>query len=117
MISDVLSKLLTETNLNQEDYILILKSLYDLDFNLYLKNNSDINLVLDLIKYGLDISQLPNDDLFKRCENNLACLDAYNIITSYKSFIKGLCNDLNLYDHFNYFFIPKFAVLKGRKYN
>lgn len=106
-----------KSSINNEDVQNILLSLYDIDFSLPLKNNTDNALVLELIEYALNILQPHDVDFFDRCENNLACLDIYNKVTAYKHFIRGMINDLNLYQHFNFFYMPKYVTSTGRVYN
>lgn len=47
-------------------------------------------------------------------ENDLGCRDAYNRMSSYKHYLRGLLNDLNVYKHFKYFYIPRYATSTGR---
>ena len=53
-------------------------------------------------------------ELHQQTSTNLACRYALNQIYSYKIFLFGLLNDLNIYRHFNYFFISKYLTSTGR---
>lgn len=92
------------------------KSVYHLDLRTILENNSNKELVEKIMEFGRQFTKnyLKTDDLYQQTSTNLACRYALNQIYSYKIFLFGLLNDLNLYRHFNYFFISKYLTSTGR---
>lgn len=46
-------------------------------------------------------------------KDNLACTAVFNKINSYKIYLYGLLNDINLYKYFNFFFISKYLTSTG----
>lgn len=110
---DFLSVIL-KMDVESQESICFLKALYNIEFNLYLKNNTDTALVNDLMRYGLDLITYWYPNLQSKTENNLSCRTAYNIMSSYKYYLKGLLNDLNVYQHVTHFYIPKYVTSTGR---
>lgn len=123
--------MLVKPDICAEDPVTVafLHTLYDIDFALLKKNNKNNALVERLVKFGLDFNNGFDKDLQKACAGNLACENAYNVISSYKFYIKGFLGELNLYKHFSHFFIfhyitstvrvfglPYYLQLQGNKF-
>ena len=106
-----------QENADSESTILIIKCLYNIDFHDFLENNNNENLVRNLISFAKDFTCILNNNLREKCSNNLACIYAYNIIIAQKYFIVGLINDLNIYKHFNFFYIPRYVSSTGRTHS
>lgn len=97
---------------------LFLYTVYEIDFKQILENNTDKLLISDLMLFGISfmVTRVPAN-LMKRCEGNVSAKDIYNKIYSMKYFLLGLYNELNIYKHFGYFFIPKFCSSTGRLFS
>jgi hypothetical protein len=76
--------------------------------------NNNLELCDQLMIYAIDFGQFADENLRLNCKNNNACQEYYNRITSHKYYFRGLLNDLNIYQHFNYFHIPYYVTSTGR---
>lgn len=97
----LLSLMLVKSDVSAEDKLTVafLNTLYDIDFALMKNNNTNKELVEKLAKFGLDFNNAFDKNLQQACGGNLACNNAYNVISSYKFYIKGFLGELNLYIH------------------
>lgn len=100
-----------------------LSTLYDIDFELYAKQfleecqgleSIKHTIMEDLLKYANKLDVYKYNEKDSAIRNHLSLDAAYKKIRSYKYYLKGLSNALNLYKHFEYFYIPKYAVSTGR---
>jgi len=89
---------------------------YTLDFKEILENTKYPELVERLMKFGLKLDILFDKDLLKACKlsKSESCLRMYNVIISYKYYLKGLANDVAIYRRFNYFYLPRSITSTGR---
>jgi hypothetical protein len=111
-------------NLKEDEIVqAFIKLIYDIDFKLFFENdslgkpkNNDHALCIRLVQFALDLKTHYDFEIRDSCKTNVACLEAYNKISSYKYYIKGLLNDVNIYRHFSQFFIPYYITNTGRIY-
>lgn len=102
----LLEKMLLKTDLSATDELtlIFMNTLYNIDFSLMLKNNMNKSLIEKLLNFGINFTTHFDLDLQQQCKGNLACLNAYNVISAYKFYIRGFLNEVNLYKHFNHFY-------------
>jgi hypothetical protein len=123
MINEVFSfleSILNKTfNMEDEEILFLLEILYDIDFFQMLKNNDNRDLLQPLMEYGLKLSNISDMRLYQTCvdRNDITCISIYNKISSYKYYILGILNDLNIYRHFRYFEIPKYISSTARTFS
>jgi len=89
---------------------------YNLDFKEILENTAHSELVERLMRFGLKIDILFDKDLLKACKlkKSESCLRMYNMIISYKYYLKGLLNDIAIFMRFNYFYLARSITSTGR---
>lgn len=81
-----------------------------------MENTTHSELVERLMRYGLKLDILQDKELLQACKSSksASCLRIYDIIFSYKYYLKGLVNDIAIYRRFNYFFLPRSITSTGR---
>lgn len=106
--------------LRRIDYI---STLYDVDFATYInqfmseskeKTSYNNTAIEELIKYAIEGNRYDYNKDDPNRKNHISLDAAYKKIRSYKFHFRGLLNDLNLYKHFEYFYIPKYVTSTGR---
>jgi len=104
---------------NIEDPVVLpwLTSIYHISFHKLLTNNSNRLLVHSLILFALNLSLPFNYNLKYSVKRNLAYRNAYNVISSYKFFLRGLLTNADIFQHFERFFIYKHCSSIGRLYS
>jgi hypothetical protein len=106
-----------ENNIKEDGFIhSFLKLFYNIDFTKLFVHNADHECCEAIMEFGLNIHECFDEYLRDRCNNNIACKNAYNKISSTKLYIKGLLNDANIYRHFNHFYIPYYVTNTARIY-
>ena len=69
------------------------------------------------MKFGLKLDNLLDKELLKICESTSASyLRMYNVIISYKYYLKDLSNDIAIFKRFNYFYLPRSITSTGRSF-
>jgi hypothetical protein len=68
------------------------------------------------MKFGLKLDILFDKELLLACKMSPSCLRLYNVIISYKYYLKGLLNDVAIFSKFNYFYLPKSITSTGRRF-
>lgn len=100
----LLEKMLLSQHISPKDVLtqIFMNTVYNIDFALLEANNTNATLVDKLAKFGIDFI---TPKLQAECKGNLACLTAYNVISSYKFYIKGFLNEVNIYIYISTIFI------------
>jgi hypothetical protein len=101
------------------DILLLFKILYDLDFEVKLKNTSNKDLLIQIMHYGFNLKTFSDTELAKQCHasKDVCAIACYNKLSSYKFYINGTLPDLLIYSHFGHFFVPKYVTSSGRLFS
>lgn len=102
---------------DDQELLQFCRMIYDIDFAQAFLNTSNPELLEQVMQFALDYETLHHRKLKKECSIDGACKMFYNTISSYKYYIIGILNDVNVYQGFNYFYIPKFGANTGRTFS
>lgn len=106
---------------NDEDILTFLSVFYEIDFVTVLKNVTNKVLLEEIMCMGLQLLKMPPLDskgtLKSKVKDDIVLNTIYNKVYSRKYYLVGLLNELNVYKHFNFFFIPKFLASTGRMFS